>query len=79
MTSSDVFQKMLSSNTLEAKTGVLQIKDTHSSTIEALIDYLYLKEITNMSEIGDELYVFADKYFIGDLKVIFFTWSFLCF
>lgn len=71
---SEVFDKMLTGDTQEAQTKVIEMKDVSENAIETLIRWLYLGEIESDDDVRG-LFFLADKYFIENLKVNLFLIS----
>lgn len=65
---SEVFRSMLTLDTKENDTRVIEIKDTNAIAFEAFIKYLYTGEIDNMEQVANDLMVLADKYDIEGLR-----------
>jgi len=71
MSQSEVFKGMLlSSNSNESRHSVIRIDNFSSKTIEALINWMYTREIENLDEIAEDLFKVADKYAFNALKKI---------
>jgi hypothetical protein len=60
---------MLESNMKEGHTNVIEINDFDVKTIEALVEYLHLESVSNLSDVALELFKLADVYNISGLKV----------
>jgi hypothetical protein len=69
-----MFGQALSSNFEEGKIGMIAIEDFDIATVEGFIQWLYLGRV-EPDELADKLFVFGDKYQIGELKVSCF-WSY---
>jgi len=65
---SEVFKNMFSLNTIEAQSGMVEIKDVSIKAIEIFVIWLYLGQIEGIAEVANELFVFADKYAFSELK-----------
>ncbi len=69
---SEVFKRMLLTETKEAKEKHIIITDFKVPAIEAFIRWLYLGEIQS-DDVADALYALGDKYLIDILKVSLFV------
>jgi hypothetical protein len=69
---SPVFERMfLTTACKEVQTGIVEIKDTKATVIEALIEYMHCGTVENLEPIAIELFKVADKYDVQPLKVDF--------
>jgi hypothetical protein len=50
-------------------TGVIKMNDFNVKTIKALIEYLHLESVNNLSDVALELFKLADMYEINEFKV----------
>ena len=65
---------MLTSNMLEARTGVVKIVDIEADTMEKLLEFVYSGEISDMP-LGDQLFLLfhaADRYQVMGLVIIWY-------
>jgi hypothetical protein len=60
---------MLTSNTIEAKTGIIEITDTSYGSVKSFLEFLHLGVTEKLDEYVEELYVLADMYCVNPLKV----------
>lgn len=67
-TRSEVFRSMLTHDTREKQTNVIEIQDVSCEAVNAFVKYLYIEEIDNVSEELDTLLMLADKYDVQGLK-----------
>jgi hypothetical protein len=73
MIHSAVFERMFLSNTKEAQSGTVKIKDMSADVIQLLISYLNSGKIGDgLNKHAEDLFVAADKYAIEKLQVCFF-------
>lgn len=68
-TQSQVFKSMLTLNTIEAQTGVVEMIDESYEAVEAFVEFAYLESVANFESLAEQLYVIADKYDVPSLKV----------
>jgi hypothetical protein len=61
----------LTSNCVEAQTGIIEIKDIKASDMESVIKFMYLGKLDDLDSISIDLFKAADKYEIEGLKVGF--------
>jgi hypothetical protein len=65
---------MLSLNTVEAQTGIVEMGYESYEVVEAFVEFVYLESTDKLETLADQLYVLADKYEVPKLKVrIFLT------
>lgn len=67
---SKVFEAMFTTGMEEARTGIVDIQDCDSKTINQLLRFAYCLEIENIEDIAYDLIYAADKYQITELKEI---------
>lgn len=67
-TRSEVFHSMLTHDTRENQTNIIEIQDASFEAIKAFVKYLYIEEVDNVSEELDSLVMLADKYDVQGLK-----------
>jgi hypothetical protein len=60
---------MLTLNTIEAQTGVVEMIDESYEAVEAFVEFAYLESVANFESLAEQLYVIADKYDVPSLKV----------
>jgi hypothetical protein len=60
---------MMTLNSIEAQTGVIDMSDSSYGAIESFIEFLYLGTAEKLDEFVEELFVLADKYCVEQLKV----------
>ena len=67
---SPVFRRMLQCDMKEKSTGMVTIEDTKPDVIKAMLNFIYTGEIDRSAsdEAIEDLFIFADMYFIEDLK-----------
>jgi hypothetical protein len=58
-------------NCTETQTGIIEITDIKANVMEALIKYMYLDKVGDLSSISIDLFKAADKYRVKELKVGF--------
>lgn len=66
---SSVFEAMLANDSLEAQTNEVKIEDFSASAIKDFVYFLYMGDVEN-SDNSYELFGLAEKYNIGNLKVL---------
>jgi len=66
---SEVFKRMLLSNSIEAASSRIVLKEVRPEVIESLIFYLYLGKPDKLETLAEELFILADKYNIEKLKM----------
>lgn len=68
---SEVFKAMFENDLNEKSSGVVEIEDTDSKTMIALIEYMHTETVHNLdeNEVALDLFKAADKYLIQELKV----------
>jgi hypothetical protein len=67
---SSVFESMfLTDNCKEVQTGIVEIKDTKATVIEALIEFMHCGMVENLEPLATELLKVSDKYDVQPLKV----------
>jgi len=59
---------MFALNTIEAQSGLVEIKGISIKAMEVFIKWLYLGDCDQFSEVANEFFVFADKYAFSELK-----------
>jgi hypothetical protein len=64
---------MLLNNSIEAKTGVVEITDATYEAVEAFVEFLYLDSTEKFESLVEQLYVLADMYDVPLLKVGLFS------
>jgi speckle-type POZ protein len=64
---SEVFERMLSGETKEAQSGVIEIEDIEYDVLVEMCRFLYYDEIPKLQTLAIELLVAADEYMISDL------------
>jgi hypothetical protein len=65
---SEIFKKMLMSDTNQETINEITIYDFDVKTINGLIEYLHTESVENLSEVAFDLFKAADKYSIKRLK-----------
>lgn len=60
---------MFLSDSVEAKTDVIEIYYSSCESVEKFLEYLYVGEVEEMGEFVEQLFVLADKYAVKPLKV----------
>jgi len=68
MANSEVFERMLMSETRESKENVVKIEDVSASIMEKFVDYLYLGELDGLDDFAEDIFVLADRYLVESLK-----------
>ena len=66
---SEVFETMLKTGWKEGDENKVIIDDFDAPTVQAAVEYCYDQEMTNVAQVAVDLYRFADKYFMDNLKV----------
>jgi hypothetical protein len=59
---------MLSRNSIEAKTGAVEMFDANYEAVQAFVEFMYLESTDKFEELATELFVLADKYEVPSLK-----------
>jgi hypothetical protein len=58
-----VFERtFLTTNCIEAQTGIIEIRDITASVMEGLIQFMYIGKVENIDLISIDLFKAADKY-----------------
>jgi hypothetical protein len=60
---------MMTLNSIEAQTGVIEMPDSSYGAVESFVEFLYLGSVEKLDEFVEELFVLADKYCVEHLKV----------
>jgi len=68
MANSEVFERMIMSETLESKENAVKIEDVSAETMEQFVDYLYSGKLASLDDFAEELFVLADRYLVESLK-----------
>jgi hypothetical protein len=76
---SGVFKAMLSLNSIEAQTGVVEMDDASYEVIHAFVEFMYLESTDKLEVLAEQLYVLADKYDVPKLKVGIFSIDYILF
>lgn len=67
---SDVFDRMFSSDMIEARSNILKIDDLTEEIAEEMLRFIYCRKIDNLEKNALELLHAAEKYNIEDLKMV---------
>lgn len=65
---SDVFKRMFTIDSLEKKTGTVDLTDFRIDTLEDFVHFLSKDEVRNMREKAIDLFILSDKYNVQSLK-----------
>jgi len=65
-----VFKAMFSNVMRETKTGNVKIVDAESEIVEEFLRFIYTGEVQNLKKNAAGLFTIADKYDVGDLKML---------
>lgn len=68
--SSAVFAAMFESEMMETKRNMVEIKDITCEVFREMLRYIYSGKVNELEKFSYDLFVAADKYFIGGLKEI---------
>jgi hypothetical protein len=60
---------MMTMNSVEAETNVIEIPDASYGAVESFVEFLYLGVAEKLDDFVEELFVMADKYCVAQLKV----------
>jgi hypothetical protein len=60
---------MMTLNTIEAQTGVIDMSDARYGAVKSFLEFLYLGSVEKLDAFLEELFVLADKYCVDPLKV----------
>jgi len=70
MASSQVFMKMFTSHTKEARSNTVKVEGVSSEVVEGFIKHLYVGKLDESDQLVEELFVFADRYIVENLMDI---------
>jgi hypothetical protein len=59
---------MLTGNSIEAQTGVVEMVDASYEAVQAFVEFMYLERTDKFEELITELFILADKYEVPSLK-----------
>jgi len=65
---SEVFKNIFKSNTIEAQSGIVKLRDVSIKAMEVFVEWLYLGDCDKLPKVANELLIFADKYAFVGLK-----------
>ena len=65
---SPVFHAMFTTDLMEKKTNIIEIRDIESSTFLELLRFIYTDQVDNLEDVASDLLAAADKYMLELLK-----------